>query len=281
MKVAYLILAHNQPEMLKELVSAINRPKEQLFVHIDRKADIAPFKELLEGQCTFIEQREHISWGSFSMIQATIHLLKTTASSGKFDYYSLLSGCDYPIKPVSAFESFLERNRPAEFITCDNAVGSSKIQRRYSGFFLFENRSNFIKKLNFAITKIQRIFFKRKPYRKEVVFYGSQWWTLTGTCVDYILDAIRQDVQRLKYFKRTHVPDEMFFQTLLMSSPFAANVENNNLRCILFEEERSNPKTWTMADKEFLLSSPAYFARKFDMSAEPQIIDFLRKHIQA
>ena len=277
MKVAYLILAHTSPAMLKALVTAIKKPKETVFVHLDRKTAMPPFEKLLAGQCTFIEQRENVSWGSFSTIRATLSLLQAAIAAGQFDYFCLLSGADYPIKPVHAFELYLAAHAGNEYIRCRNIAGlPPKFKKRYTGFFLFENRSEFLKKLNYGITKIQRLFYKRKPYAGKPIFCGSQWWTLTGACVRYIMDFMAAHPDCMSYFKYTHLSDEMFFHTIIAGSPFSGRIQNDNLRHIVFEEDSSHPHVWTMADKETLLQSPAYFARKFDLSIDSDIIEHLK-----
>jgi hypothetical protein len=279
MKVAYLILAHANPAMLKELVTAIKKPKEMIFVHIDKKNEIVPFKKLLAEQCTFIEERENVSWGSFSIIQATLNLLQAALAVRQFDYYCLLSGCDYPIKPIHTFESYLATHAGNEYIACRSiAELPPKFKKRYTGFFLFEQRSEFLRKLNFGITKIQRLFYKRKLYANKPIFFGSQWWTLTGACVNYIMDFITAHPDYIAYFKYTHISDEMFFHTIIAGSDFFDKVQNDNLRCIVFDNGKPSPKIWTMSDKETLLQSSAYFARKFDLSIDSQIVEWLKNH---
>jgi hypothetical protein len=278
MKTAFLILAHANPAFLKELVTAINRPPDSIFVHIDKKADEAPFRQLCAGKCTFVADRETVYWGRFSIIQATLNLIKAACSTGHFDYYCLLSGCDYPIKPVADFERYLSANRK-EFITHTPIDTLPLKRKRYTGFYFWENKNEFQKKLNYGFTKIQRVFYRRKPYKNRPLFFGAQWWTLSSEAIQYILDFLNKDPGYNRYFKYTHCPDEMFFQTIIMHSPFAGNVVCNNLRCIHFIPGNAHPKTWTMADKETLLASPAYFARKFDMAVDAQIISFLNHRL--
>jgi hypothetical protein len=278
MKVAYLILAHHAPEMLAALIAALDKPKSQVFVHIDRKTDITPFKELLADKCIFVTPRINVSWGSFSIVQATINLLEAALSTNNFDYYCLLSGCDYPVKPVRAFEAHLTTHAGNEYMSSQNMNKlPPKFKKRYTGFFLFENRSEFIKRLNFGITKIQRLFYKRKPYANRSMFNGAQWWALTGACVKYIMDFITAHPDYISYFKYTHIPDTSFFQTLVMHSPYVSKVQNDSLRHIVFENEKiPHPKIWTMDDKDELLQSPAYFARKFDLATDSGIVDFFK-----
>lgn len=280
MKVAYFILAHHQPELLNELITAINKPKEQVFVHIDKKIEIQPFLELLKDKCIFTEQREKVYWGSFTIIKAYRHLLKTAMNRGRFDYYSLHSGVDFPIKPIEEFEVFLEKNKGSEFIITKMCTPDHKFAKRYSGYFVFENYSKFFLKLNFGITKLQRIFYKRKTYKGENVYFGSQWWTLTYECLQYVISRLEKEPALSRYFKHTLIPDEVLYQTIIGNSPFAEKVTHNNLRCIVFENNNPNPKVLRIEDKENLLASPAFFARKFDVTQDVAIIDFLKQHIK-
>jgi hypothetical protein len=206
--------------------------------------------------------------------------LKAALSAGDFDYHCFLSGCDYPIKPVRAFEAYLAAHAGNEYIQCcDMNKLAPRLKKRYTGFFLFSARSTFLKNLNFGITKIQRSFYKRKPYNNSPMFYGSQWWTLTNACVKHIINLVETCPSYENYFKYTFLSDEMFFQTMVMYTPFARHVKNDNLRYVVFEGKNPHPKVRTMADKEALLQSPAYFARKFDLSADSRIVEFLKQHL--
>jgi hypothetical protein len=277
MKVAYLILAHNQPELLKEFVMALHKPKEQIFVHVDKRTDIQPLKTLLQDQCVFIEQREKVYWAGLSQVTAYINLLKHAFAKGDFDYYSFHSGVDFPIKPVHAFEGFLNEHNGSEFMSMANCNLSENRKRRFNGYYLFKNRSKFFLYLNFGVTKIQRYLYKRKPYKGKEMFYGSSWWTLTHNCVNYILNKIDNEKTILKYFKYVFAPDEMFFQTIIGNSPFADKVANNNLRYIRFQRNNPNPDILTIKDKEVLLTSSAFFARKFDIKQSKEILDDLKQ----
>lgn len=75
----------------------------------------------------------------------------------------------------------------------------------------------------------------------------------------------------------------MFVQTMLVNSPFAANLympncNNDQMACArLIDWERGNPYVFRMADYDEIMQSPAMFARKFSMQTDPEIV----KAIQA
>ena len=48
-KTAFLILAHEYPELLGRLVRRFKHPEAVTFVHVDRKSDFGPFKAAVGG----------------------------------------------------------------------------------------------------------------------------------------------------------------------------------------------------------------------------------------
>ena len=40
---AYCIIAHTDPLMLRVLVAMLDHPQNDIYIHIDRRVDIAPF----------------------------------------------------------------------------------------------------------------------------------------------------------------------------------------------------------------------------------------------
>jgi hypothetical protein len=65
-----------------------------------------------------------------------------------------------------------------------------------------------------------------KPYG------GSQWWSLTGTCVESVLESWLKGGELFDFYRHTLCPDEMLFQTFLMNSQHRETLVNNNLRKI-------------------------------------------------
>jgi hypothetical protein len=110
-----------------------------------------------------------------------------------------------------------------------------------------------------------RLGVKRRVPDKMPVFFGSQWWCLTYPLAMRILKkARRKDIER--FFKRTWVPDEMFFQTL------AASLENpvRFLAPLTYYKFDSTGKPIIFYDDHyaFLKAQPHFFARKIAPHAE-------------
>jgi hypothetical protein len=107
---------------------------------------------------------------------------------------------------------------------------------------------------------------------------GSAHWCLSRACLEYV---VARDPEIIRFFRRSAVPDEAFFQTILMSSPLAPTIVNDDLRYIDWSEGRPSPRVLTMADLETLKASHALFARKFDTRVDAAVLDALDEHIDA
>ena len=66
-KHAYLIMAHTQPELLKCLLRLLDDERNDIYLHIDKKAEEYPLEEvasvLERSKCIFTE-RTDVKWGS-------------------------------------------------------------------------------------------------------------------------------------------------------------------------------------------------------------------------
>src|SRR5579863_9285303 len=108
--IAALILAHQCPELLARLAKRLESYGAQCFIHVDAKVDIAPFEAECSGtNSTFVKPRTKVTWGGFSMVEATITLLSAALSDTRFTHFVLISGDTYPIKPRGQFRHLVTR----------------------------------------------------------------------------------------------------------------------------------------------------------------------------
>ena len=116
--IGYLILANECPRHFARLTRALRALKgARLFVHIDKKADAAPFKAAVaDPRVRFLEDRVRVRWGDFSVVEATLALMTAAAGSG-LDRLCLLSGVDYPVRSAEYIVRFFDAHRGTEFIS--------------------------------------------------------------------------------------------------------------------------------------------------------------------
>jgi len=247
------------------------------FVHIDKKVpdDIyLPLSETLKQYgVTLIPDRVCVEWGEFSQVQATLNGLTAIVNSGnKYDYIHFISGQDYPIKDNLSIRQYLCDNKGSEFLHYKelSPQGWSEAMARFERYWLYPLGSNRLRSL---MERLLNLLPVRRIPKGYLPYGGSQWWTISSCCATYVLDFVRKNKGFVRFFRFTHCPDEMFFQTIIINSPFRGKVYNDNLRLIDWSEGKANPKTLTKRDFDMIKSSPKLFARKFDSTIDSDILD--------
>jgi len=275
--IAYLILAHSAPDQLAHLVHSLpeNSP---ILIHIDLRADAEIYERCVEllsdrPKLKFVK-RHKCWWGSFGIVEGTISLIRTLVDDGtNFDYATLLSGSDYPIKSNSKIAEFLARNRGREFIEsflltepnrwsnhARNYRTPEKVLRRH---FRFRSR-------------VIRLPGSRKMLAGLQPYGGSQWWTLTSEAIAYVAQFVDASPGFRSFFKQSFIPDESFFQTIISNSYLVNRVTGDNLRLVVNDRcSPPYPAILKIDDLDMLLSSDKLFARKFDIQRDAAVLQAL------
>lgn len=285
MRIAYLIQCHKNKEQINMLVDSLKGPDVDCYIHVDKKSNMDI--SALAGENVFLvpsELRVSVAWGDVSQVQATLELLRLMRSTQReYDYVWLISGQDFPIKSHESIVKYLEAHQGQNFmhvIKDDNEKLKKKFDKRNEVFFprWVINRS-FLPNLCYKV--LMQLsggryhtfeLFKRKKPKDIEFYYGSQWWTLTLECVDYILDYSERNPDLFKYYTNSICPDESFFQTILMNSKFRDTLRDH-LVYIDWSARLGSPKTFTVDDFETLKASPCLFARKFDMDVDQVVLE--------
>lgn len=279
-KHAYMIIAHNQFELLEKLISALDDERNDIYVHIDAKVqnfDFEYFKDITKySKVQFTDERYSIKWASFAMVKAEYALLEKTLEKGNvYDYIHLISGVDLPIKSQDEIHNFFKKNADKEFVHfTGEKLNDTELDRVRTYHFAMGRRNyinRFITKLESKLARILGI----NRIKNLHVQKGSQWFSITGDFAKYVFS---QKNFVIKQFNHTFIPDEFFVQTLLINSAFKNNLfmpncNNDHFACArLIDWKRGNPYVWTSEDYDEIMASPCMFARKFDMNVDSEII---------
>src|SRR6476646_4625834 len=120
MRIAHLILTHQNTKQLERLLKAMNHPAFYFYVHIDKKIDASAFAHIFNNQNIFpIYNRTAIYWAGWGTIQATINGFKEIIPK-KYDYINVISAQDFPIKPPQYIYQYIHERAGQEFITCQS-----------------------------------------------------------------------------------------------------------------------------------------------------------------
>jgi len=278
-KIAHLILAHSKPQMLERLVKRLSHPDADIYIQLDKKSPIESFLHIANtGNVYFVPERVKTEWCAYSTIEAELagfrHIIKTGIA---YSHINLLSGQDYPLRPVQQFYNFLSENTGKTFIHSLSIAddewpdGKARIVRYHMGDYGFKGRY-VLQNIANRILPDRKMPGGLKPYGR------SQWFTITPECAQYAIEYIQNHPKLKRFFRLTFAVDEIFFQTILENSPLKETIVNDNLRYI--ESFGANPPTvFTMAHAATLVSSGKFFARKFDTNVDDAIFDYLDKVI--
>lgn len=283
-KHAYLILAHACPGQLRKLLMLLDDPRNDIFIHLDRKARFGP--EVLDGCCrasklTFVEPRLSVTWAGYSMIRAITALLES-AVPGQYAYYHLISGQDLPIKTQDKIHAFFEQHAGEEFL--DLWKPQSHTHNRYHYRVLFpEGAGRPVTRLVNNLLKGLQMAVGCKINRNTDFYFASTWVSITHACAAYILS--RKDWIH-ETFRQTCGTDEIFLPTLIMNSPFREHLYPGpvigNFRFIDWTRGESSRHPWVFraSDWDLLMASPCFWARKFDERIDAKIIDRLYQYLK-
>lgn len=224
MKHAYLIMAHGVPELLATLLRRLDDSRNDIFVHIDKKAnfqrvDYAP----RYSQIFYVTDRIDAAWGDFSLVEIELALIKEALKRGNYSYLHLVSGVDLPVNSQDTIHEECRRLNGKEFIGFAQNVTSDELLWRSQHKFIFprkfQSRNLFIRGVRSIHTKLQSMTGYHRS--KLEIKKGAQWWSITSDFAKYILK--REDYIH-KNFKGTYCPDELVFQTMCWNSPFRDNI---------------------------------------------------------
>ncbi|QZA78754.1 beta-1,6-N-acetylglucosaminyltransferase [Deefgea tanakiae] len=282
-RIAYFILAHAQAEQLARLVTQLNTANTHFYIHIDANTPTETYTSMkaavknIHCNATFIG-RQPCRWGGFSLVDASLRLIKAAIQDG-FDWGVLLSGQDYPIHSNEYITEFLNSSQEAGFIELKPAA-EFDVAYRYRAWH-FEALNG--KASGKALQKIQRWanacgIQRQLPSPLQAIHAGSQWWILSERACKTMLSWLEINPNVTAFFKRTLVPDEMFFQTVLMHTGLANKLNPKSMRHLEWNKGAWSPKTFQADEIKTLNNRPELFARKFSADvATEHALDLLHQ----
>jgi hypothetical protein len=289
MKLAFLILAHKNPTQVQRLVDYLLENDCAVFIHIDKK-NFLEFQEFIEFNSErrqlHMYSKYKVYWGSFNQIKATFYLLEEALKLSQWDFVTLLSGQDVPIKGLYEFKEFLSSHRENSFFSYhpvpepQKFEGNGGLDRVELFWFTdFNKRTGFFfNKLNVILHFIQKkTGILRKPARQ--LYGGSNWFTLNREMAQFAINYIKNNERYFKSFKNTRCADEIILQTILLNSQYKEAIINDCLRYIDWKTGPEFPKVFKVSDISELTTNNAYFARKFDEEVDKEVISILYNKI--
>lgn len=273
MKHAYLILAHNEPELLSLLVERLDDVRNDIYIHFDRKLSVFPDIKTLHAGLYILKDRVDVRWADVSMLEAEYKLFHAVVDSGsQYSHHHLISGVDLPLKNQDYIHSFFAQHQGKEFVGLHQRPMNSHADRALHYWHPF-TRSFRGSGCVFAIKRILRYLVIQTQVllgirrNTAIPFHkGGQWVSITRELIDYLLE---QEESAFTIFSRTFGADEYFVPTLIWDTPFmerlfdATDESRGAMRYIGWRAD-GQLIDFTPQDLPALQQTEYLFARKFN-----------------
>lgn len=313
MRLAFVLQTHRSPHEIAHLVRALDEGLANKTIVISHNGSVDDCASL--GTLKGVNRVLPAPGGraQFSLLDGLFSAFRwLETQSGGYDWVIVLSGQDYPIRPLADLENRLRKapydglfhhfdaSRPPDIPAESIRWSLEEVETRY--FFRATRLKRQLSVLDRALWKLPRHLLdltgnyrlhtgfglnfcrrvKSPPFGPGFRLYGSSnWLTIRRRCVQTILRFVDERPDITEHFRHTMAPDEAFPVTILANDP-TIRLSTEELRYYDFSQTHNNsPATITPETVDKVLASGKYFARKFDMDAYPDVIARVDAHIAA
>lgn len=307
----YVIYSHINPAQVVRLVTTLRAlsPRSHIVVHHDPSHTRISSDAITAAGAVLIPDPVKAEWGDFSQVQQHLHVMRWCVENLDFEWLITLTGQTYPVKHLVGFEAFLAASPYDAYLINFDAYDpqvwpKGEAERRYHYRYVKLPRFRYWHRVPSAIRdtvqKAIRAFnasqalFKiftypkglptRLGYRTVKRPFGSDGMKLAGAnqntnfkreTILALLEYVDTHPEYVRYFRRTALPDEAFFATILRND-HEFRLADDCLRHIHWSGNQSaSGGVMDLQHLPTLEASPAYFALKFDQNACPELLDHL------
>lgn len=285
-KIAILITTHSDFEQLKKLCCALDYPKFDIYIHIDKKVSYNDLKINLKfSNLYIIENRIKVYWGDLSLFLAMHNLILSAYNNGGYFKYITLSGLDYPIKSNNEIYEIL--NNDKEYI-----VGRELFKSEYhkvNNCYVFPHPilNNILKvvyKLKKKRIKYRPLYIDSKIYK---VYFAPTWLALSNEFVSYLIKFLSNHTEIEKYFKYAGNADELVIPTILFNSPFKdkalgiitdESIHYNNYPALHYLNYEPVVEVFDESSYDKIINSNKLFVRKITSIKSAKLIEMIDKY---
>jgi hypothetical protein len=293
MRIAYLVTAYRDLNHLQRLCAALSRedPSGLVFVQFDGGSALAPQAARLGLHLTFTA--EPVRWGDGSYVRATVDSLRAL-SDEPWDWVVVLSGQDYPVRPLTDLHHELEHGGQSAYSLISaclpgDADPPKALLERYTYRYLWSRRPwplvlrAVARRCAMPVAVVSRGRLRIQPRprgdgpglgvrRRTTIFserrpccMGSDYVAMRRDTTMRLLDILDAEPEVLDYFAGCFVPSEALFASMVRWIDHDT-VANRSFHFMRFSG-RANPRGVTQDDVAELWQLGVIFARKFDDDA--------------
>ena len=201
MRHAFLIIAHNEPEILAVLLRQLDAPDFDVFLHIDARATamrerFSSYKPSL-GRYFLLEHPLAVCWGDISQMDVEMRLFRAAMQQGRYAYCHLLSGVDLLLKSPQTLVAFFEEHAGREFVGFWNTPGHVRdLRRKVNRYYFFtrhlKDKGTWAHRLTAPCRNLALLLQKMTGFKRRSAGYdfrkGSNWVSVTDAFCRYLIE---------------------------------------------------------------------------------------------
>jgi hypothetical protein len=297
-RLAYLITSYALPNQVLRLARTLRHGSPEALIalhHDDRRCSVdAPALDALGVRR--IEPTSPVEWGESSQLEMVLRCLRWLLERSDFTWVVLLSGQDYPIRPLADIERSLGASEVDAFIEAQRVERPALSRRVPVDEFASRYYYRWRKLPRSLVTTAARtrpllavrempsgtwvgVRRFRTPFGPGFECHrGSDWFTLSRRAVEAVDRLMRARPDVLDHYRCTPIPTESFVQTVLANDP-AMRTSGDYRRFSSWNPGASRPRVLGIADLPAILESGADFARKFDETVDRAVLDEIDRRV--
>lgn len=277
MKQAILITAYKDIRHLERLVDYFDEDFE-IFIHIDKKCQ--EDYHVLEKRCGVrIYDQYKIAWGDLNHLKAILLLMQEAYKQKDLEYFHLITGSDYPVKPLTAFKDFCENHRHDNYVEhfplphsdWGAEGGLDRIKYYWTRPSYRVKYGRFI----YKTIKMQRKLSVNRRFRffNGKLYGGGTYWSVSREAVGTALDYLEKNPAYYRRFRMTSIAEEICLPTIWVN--MGVPMHNDYKRYIDWGIDGGNPVVLTEKDFDQIMRSQALFARKMASGVSDKLIEMI------
>jgi hypothetical protein len=292
--IGFVLLTHNKPHQILRLISTLNHLFDHppIACHHDFSKCNLPDNQIT-SKVNFVKPHLNTGWGKFAIVDGVLLALNLMYKKDNSpDWFILMSGADYPIKPASQILNDLASS-PYDVHIRHEEISYDAPQRSWQELCYqryctrrfkipwMNRKFKFTKReLNLKHPFLTTPFVPFSP--KLRCFAGEHWFCANRKAAEYLLNFYRSHPKLAAHYRSLDrysvVPEESYYQTVFCNSD-SLNISQNHWRYIDWSEGGFHPKTLRKEDIDAIRTSPAHFARKFDVDIDSDVLDLIDSEI--
>jgi hypothetical protein len=293
--VAYLVTSYKQPAQVLRLARTLRAGSAgaAIVVHHDDRRSSVDRRELEALGVELLEPPSVVEWGEPSQLMMVLRCLRSLLAGVEFDWVVLLSGQDYPIRPVGDIERSLAGAIADAFVEArpvERSDDDEFVRRYYCGWRRVSPPAARLARIA-ARTRLAHVRAmptgswvgvptRRTPFGPGLVCHrGSDWFTLSRRAVEAIDRFTTDRPEVLDHYRRTLIPTESFVQTVLANDPSIRRSGDYRRFMIWDPPPARAPRVLRTGDLDAILGSSADFARKFDETVDSAVLDEIDRSV--